>query len=323
MLQATTPYLWIPGQGPDPAALQDLCADAPRPRQPMGEAWFMGGDRHFYTGLLAEPPAGWSLQELEAALTELTSGPTAFGPLDEWSQWFDYLLPRAQVRADESWKLHELLVTAVCVHCPDPALPGRAAHFRRSLLDSLGRSLMAPPRWREGRIVADRTLAPLKHCVHGWTLESGGAFSAMCSLVLRYLPPGGIDAWIGSLLAIEDPLWRAAFIVWLDGAAPLLDGRSPAELKREPLQDIGWEGCWVLSGSVPSQNIDPSAQVHPFFSPETAAALAAALRRRLSLDTLAHWGLDVCAACGERDPATALWQFETSALRAAERYGLA
>ncbi|ALN58670.1 hypothetical protein GLE_3324 [Lysobacter enzymogenes] len=321
---ATPPYLWIPGLGPDPDALRRLRERAPRPRKPMGEAWFMGGDRHYYTGLMAGAATDWALSELENALTELTSGPTSFDHLDEWSLWFDYLLPRAQERADETWHLHELLVSAVCVHCLDPALPGRDAEFRRDLLDTLGRALMAPSRWRDGRIVADRVLDPLRDYVYGWTLESGAAFSAICSLALRYLETDAVDAWIGSLLAIDDPLWRAVFVVWLDGAEPLLfEDSQPEQAAHDPMKNIAWDWCWVLRGSVPSPRLDPQARVYAFFPPANVAALAAALRRRLGLDALSQWSDALRAACGEsRDPGTALWQFETSALRVAERFGL-
>lgn len=318
------PYLWTPGLGPDPDALRRLREIAPKPRKPMGEAWFMGGDRHLYTGLMGADPAGWPSQELENALTALTSGPTSFDHLDEWSRWFDYLLPRAQERTDDGWRVHEILVSAVCVHCLDPSLPGRPAHFRRDLLDSLGRTLMAPQRWRDGRIAGDRVLDPLRDYVQGWTLESGGAFSAILCLVLRYLEPDAVDGWIGSLLAIDDPLWRCAFVVWLDGASPMLfEGLQPEQVDGDPMKNVDWDWNWVLRGSVPAPQLDPQARVFAFFASDSVLALGAALRRRLSLGGLTDWTDALRAACGPgRDPATALWQFETSALRVCERFGL-
>lgn len=45
-------FVWQPGQGIDPAALARLRAKLKRPARPMGEAWFMGNDRHYFNELL-------------------------------------------------------------------------------------------------------------------------------------------------------------------------------------------------------------------------------------------------------------------------------
>ncbi len=39
------PFLWVPGQGPDAAALSRLYAHFPRPRAPMRGAYVMSGER--------------------------------------------------------------------------------------------------------------------------------------------------------------------------------------------------------------------------------------------------------------------------------------
>lgn len=328
-MPATPPaYRWIPGQGPDAEALQRLRERAPRPKQPMGEAWFMGGERAMYTGLMLPDPQAWSRRDLDNALDALTSGPRCFDHSDEWSEWFDFLLPRILERADDGGS-YDLLVTAVFVHCLDPALPGRAPEFRRDLLDTLGRRLMAPSCWADARDGGRDALLlrPLGRGFHA--INPGHAISAACCLVLRYLEAESIDGWIASVLAIDDAAWRCAFVVWLAGAAPLLfDGAQPEHMDNPPHLDIGWNGHWLLDGSVPTRSLDPNARQFAFFGEAQRHALVASLRHRLDLATMLHWG-EALADCAishgtipECDRATTAWQYDAAVLVVLERYGL-
>jgi len=320
---ASPPYRWIPGHGPDPDALRRLREIAPRPRQPMGEAWFMGGDRQMYAGLMHPDPQAWAARELESALDALTSGPRCFDHCDEWSQWFDYLLPRVLARADDH-RNFELLVTAVFVHCLDPALPGRAPQFRRDLLDTLGRRLMAPSCWPPAP--ADRSDGLLRPLGNGYyKIEPGRAISAACSLVLRYLDADLIDGWIESVLAIDDASWRCAFVVWLAGAAVLVfDDAQPEDMDNPPHLDIGWNGHWLLDGSVPSRTLDRHAPRFGFFAASQREALLASVGRRLDLASLLGWGEALAAGLGgDGDRVTTAWQYDDAVIAVLDRYGLA
>lgn len=315
-------YRWIPGQGPDADALRRLRERAPRPKKPMGEAWFMGDERAMYAGLMQPDPQAWSRRELENALDALTSGPRSFDHSHEWSGWFDFLLPRILERPDDS-RHYPLLVTAVFVHCLDPALPGRDPGFRRDLLDTLGRRLMAPSCWPSTQAAGnDGLLRPLESGFYA--IHAGGAISAACCLVLRYLDEASIDGWIASVLAIDDAAWRCAFVVWLAGAAPLMfDGVQPEHMDNPTYLDIGWDGHWLLDGSIPSRTLDPAAPQFAFFAQAQRRALLASLKHRLDLATMLRWG-ETLADCAipECDRTTTAWQYDAAVLVVLERYDL-
>ena len=92
-------FRWIPNLGPDPTALERMERHFPRPRAPMGEAWFMGDERKLYTELMEREPEQLEVELVEQVLREITGGLAAFGPHPEWPLWFHHLLPRLLPRA--------------------------------------------------------------------------------------------------------------------------------------------------------------------------------------------------------------------------------
>src|SRR5687767_8541954 len=80
-------YLWIPGRGIDLTALQRMRSQFPKPSKPMGEAWFMGEERRMFTVLLPHLN-DISTFDMQTPLTEIASGFSCFGPLEEWSDWY-------------------------------------------------------------------------------------------------------------------------------------------------------------------------------------------------------------------------------------------
>lgn len=322
MPAAAQTYLWTPGQGPDAEALKRLRERAPPPKEPMGEAWFMGSEREMYTGLMQSDPQDWPSHELRDALEALTTGPKAFGHIDEWSEWFEFLLPRVLERADDR-DVYELLVSAVFVHCLDPALPEFPPRFRMDLLDTLGRRLMAPSCWSDGHAGgSDGLLQPLSNTYYG--LEAHGAFSAACCLVLRYLDAEAVDGWLASVLAIDDTAWRCVFVVWLAGAGTLvLDAGQPDRLENPQHLDIDWNWSFLHDGSDPSRKLEPDAPQFAFFPEPQAQAMRTALKRRLDLATMVRWGEQLTALpLADVDRITTLWQYDAAVLHVVERYGL-
>jgi hypothetical protein len=85
--QYALPFLWTPGQGPDSAAVERLQKHSPRPREPMGEAWFMGEKREMFDYLLHANPSDLELNQLARPLEEVASGNSCFGPMREWHEW--------------------------------------------------------------------------------------------------------------------------------------------------------------------------------------------------------------------------------------------
>jgi len=94
-------FTWIPGEGFDEAACARLTAAFPRPAEPMGEAWFMGGERKMFHNLMGDLQL-IPVEHLMDALNEMTSGMTCFGPYPEWIDWYHYLLGRLIPRSHES-----------------------------------------------------------------------------------------------------------------------------------------------------------------------------------------------------------------------------
>lgn len=248
-----------------------------------------------FSELMSEDAAQWPYEVLTEALTELGSGPGCFGDLPEWTEWFQFLLPRAIPRIQGQWEggqLFQALATAVFVHCPDPSRPVLGASYHRDILDTLGRALLAPDIWQGRHVRPNQALCVLFNSpAYGYLLDAGEAYSAALCLVMRYLDESQIDGWMTSVLAIDDPFWRAAFVRWLSGAKLLLiDGAQPGDLpKRDGI--IGWNGHWSIHGAAPF--MDPQATLHPFFDRRRRAVVLDALHRQLTKRTLAAWKDDL------------------------------
>ena len=289
-------YRWIPGMGPDAERLARMAAHAKRPREPMGEAWFMGDAREMYTYLLDTHLDRFTDQQLEQPLVEIASGTCAFGMMDEWQQWFDYLLPAlvplALARCRSA--LHELLVNAFIAQHPNGVAERAHGRYRDDVLLTLGRYLMDARHWHDGKAALSCILHPApgpQQQTWGWK-DASGDLSASLFLCLKYLRPEEIDGWIGSVFAIDDPHWRAQILVWLVGSRPLMDGSN-----RYPNQTIdlapsvAWEWSWCHTGA-DEQAID--GQMTPFIALENAAAFKASVAKLLR-ETLTEWRASIAA----------------------------
>lgn len=330
-LPPAAPYLWNVGEGPDPQALRRLRDGTPLPVAPMGEAWFMGEERGMFPGLMHDDPQQWPDREVEQALFELSSGPNSFGHLPEWTEWCGFLLARAQsLIGDErllssGQYLHGALASALFVHYPDPQSPTLSPRMRRDLLDTLGRTVLAPQHWRDGRIAPSWFFAPLSdYTIHGLWLSGGGAFAASSMLVLKYLDPELIDGWLDSVLAIDDPAWRAGWAIWLAGSAPLiLDGMQPSEFKEDDKHPVAWWNHHVVRGIAPDPDPDANAPLHPFIDPLRRDAFVASLRRRVGRAQLIQWGRALRAPEGHRlSIEGARRQYDQAVDVIVKRYGL-
>src|SRR6516162_3044560 len=93
-------FVWLPGKGIDPAALERLKIHFKRPKEPMGEAWFMGERRRLFDNLQGDLSL-LSTRDLQEPLEEIASGTSSFGPMAEWHSWYHYLLGQALPRANE------------------------------------------------------------------------------------------------------------------------------------------------------------------------------------------------------------------------------
>jgi hypothetical protein len=248
-----TPFHWIPGSGHDEAALARLRLAFPRPAKPMGEAWFMGTDRRMFPELLGDLD-GIPVELLQKALVEIATGTSAFGPFEEWQEWFRYLLARLIPRSHETCvdALLEILITAFITQYPDGWDRDPYPTFRTDVLQTLGQCLMDPMCWPEGEFDAITCLNKRYVAFQDrWFWDEPGAkLSASLFFCLKYLDVEQIEAWIASLLAIPSPYWRAQIMVWLLGAHGVLSGRiaQPSELSRDDYPRIAWAWSHCLSG---------------------------------------------------------------------------
>jgi hypothetical protein len=247
------PYLWIPGTSPDAAALDRMRKAFPKPRQPMGEAWFMSKERLMFPELMADLDT-LSDEQLYKPLEELAGGPCCFGQHEEWTVWFHYLLPLLVVRDWERYFYDrlEIVITSFMSQHPDAEgfMPYR--DFQDDALNTLGRYLMSPKFWPNG--AADATKCLGKHHFANGTMgwhDCSGLLSGSLFFCLKYLPASGVSAWFQSVFAITDPRWQAQLAVWLVGAHPILSGEigQPGQFPELGLCRVHWDLSHVLKGN--------------------------------------------------------------------------
>ncbi|UZW62557.1 hypothetical protein [Lysobacter enzymogenes] len=332
------PYFWTPGTGPDPQALQRLRALTRLPKQAMGEAWFMSENRGRFFSLMHDDPRQWPELDLRNALFELSSGISCFGPRREWQLWCAFLLPRSlelldTIDAYDARHLHPALVTATLMNLAQPAFPHLPPPLSRDLLDTLGRAMFAPSLWLDGRICEQAWCRPFGRTVHGDMIDPSHSFAASCTLALKLLDPAQIPGWLASALAIDDPYWRAAWVVWLHAAAPMiLDGLYPDELDLDEQRD--WKpdtardpnlAVWEYSHTIRREACIrvPGQDAPAFIDPSNRHAFVAALRSLLGRGRLEQWSLGLFATQaypGQLDYARR--QYAVAARDIVERYGL-
>lgn len=286
-----TALIWEPGNGMDAAALARLRARFRKPRQPMGEAWFMGAERRMFHELFGDLSLV-DVSILRRALGEIASGTGAFGPKAEWEDWFHYLLALLLPRAHEQDVLESLVSAFVAIYpTDDVAFP--YATFRDDVLATLGRCLMAPGCWQGQEIVLGSVLHR-SNCnpaqVWCWWNASGD-FSASLFFCLKYLPAARIDAWLASVLSIPSPHWRAQVIVWLVGARAMLAGemRWPSELAIGARPSIDWEASHCLGAQLAGWHAIKGKETADFLSRATRDQTLAVCQQFFTVDVLDAW----------------------------------
>lgn len=275
------PFLWTPGHGVDPSALQRLQAHFRRPADPMGEAWFMGDERRMFPelkGNLDEIPT----YDLQESLEEIASGTSAFGPLREWNEWYHYLLGQLLPRSHESFVsyLLESLITGFMAVYPNGIYRERYKGFREDVLHTLGRCMMDSSCWNGSDIAVGKVLRQSDNNpnrVWGWWNASGD-FSASMFFCLKYLPESSVESWLRSVFDIPSPHWRAQIIIWLVGAHGILTNaiRWPSEFSLEARPHIDWEWSHCLKAEMAAAD-DSGAPPTPTFIPEASRAAALSL----------------------------------------------
>ena len=286
-------FLWIPGQGPDKAALARLRDAFPRPSKPMGEAWFMG-ERKMYPELLGDL-SSLSAWDLQKPLEEIAGGTCSFGAMDEWRDWYHYLLGQLVPRAHESF-VYSVLETLVsgfvsqypnCVHRPP------YPRFLEDSLLTLGRCMMDPANWRGSDLVLGSMLRRSNNNPNRiWLWDSAsGDFSASMFFCLKYLPEPLKRDWLESVLAIESPYWRAQVLVWLIGSEEMLGGRIqwPSQFRSDVVPAVFWDGSHCLDRELAQKDESGAARFDAFLPEQTCTQVLATVRGHFSRDEILRW----------------------------------
>jgi hypothetical protein len=287
-------FVWVPGQGYAQKALVRMREKFPRPDKPMGEAWFMGETRRLYSELNGD------LDRLQVTfllepLTEIITGNSSFGPMQEWTDWYHYLLPRLIPRSHEYFcgTLLEYLLSGFFVLYPNGIHEAPYPHFRDDVLVSLGCCLMNSERWDQGQIRSGSFLH--RSCnnpagIWGWW-NASGEFSASAFFYAKYLTPDEIGPWLRSALAIKSAHWNAQMIVWLLGAYDMFIGErtqaSQFEFSDRP--SVQWQWSDVFKGDYSGLHHETRPAAPDFLPAENCAAILRVLDKNLTQELFFSW----------------------------------
>lgn len=264
-------FLWIPGEGIDPAALARLRSRCKRPATPMGEAWFMGEKRRMFDELLGDIEK-LSTSEVQKSLEEIASGTSSFGPHEEWNSWYHFLLGALLPRSHEAFVsyLLEDMVNGFIALYPNGVHQPPYKQFLGDALLTLGKCMMDRHCWDGSDIAIGRVLHRSNNNpsrIWRWW-DASGDFSSSMFFCMKYLPENLVEQWLMSALAISSPHWRAQFMVWMVGAHELLNGQIgwPSEIpgNARPAVSWNWSHCLGVelattdeSGALPMASLLP------------------------------------------------------------------
>src|SRR5262249_18689580 len=141
-------YQWISGCGPSATSLKHMRERIKKPEEPMGEAWFMSGERYLYFAMMEQDPLELSDGNRRDVLWEIASGTKSFGHLEERDQWFRFLLPALIERSHRGWQSLENTMTAF-FNVFDNGIREAYDGFRDDVIRSLSMCLMKEDLWFE------------------------------------------------------------------------------------------------------------------------------------------------------------------------------
>lgn len=234
----------------------------------------MGEERRMFHELLGNLDA-MTTRDLQEPLTEIASGTSSFGPMEEWNNWYHYLLGALLPRHHEvcvSYLLESLLTGFMAIY-PNGIYREPYKGFREDVLLTLGRCMMDSTCWDGSDIAIGKVLhRSNKNPSHIWGWwDASGDFAASMLFCLKYLPESSVEPWLRSVFDIPSPHWRAQVIVWLAGAHGMLNDviRWPSEFSIEARPYIGWEWSHCLKVGL-ARTDDSGASPVPTFIPEAA-----------------------------------------------------
>lgn len=112
--------------------------------------------------------------------------------------------------------------------------------------------------------------------------------SASLFFCLKYLNEEEVAPWVESVVAIEDPYFKAALVVWLLGALDLLESEEarPSAIE-ESSPRVSWRNSFLLESAYEQK--DSVNRPSDFLPRENCAAFSRAIRRVVTPDALLAW----------------------------------
>ena len=257
-----------------------------KPDEPMGEAWFMSRKRRLYSEMMEQDPLTLSSSYLGRVLEEIASGTKCFGHLEEWDQWFQFLLPALIERSHESWVLEDTLATFFNVF--DNGITEIYDGFRDDVITSLSLCLMKSELWFDwvDEVTKMKTWRPRFlfdfGVTHGWNFQKTSAeVSISLFFCLKYLRPEEIASWVKSLVAINDPYWQAHLLVWLVGFNDFINLPSTTwQRLKKAAPNISWGYA---------DPIEPASDKRDFLPEVNVQAFPDKVRQEINTETLFRW----------------------------------
>jgi len=288
-------YRWTPGQGMDAAALESLHGRFGRPGEPMGEAWFMGETRRMYPHLLGDLDK-LSAEEIQRPMAEIAAGYSSFGPMEEWHQWYHYLLSRMLPRCHDGTfmaSVVETLITGFIAIYPNGVHVAPYKRFCEDTLRTLGQCMMEPQCWNGREIAIGEVLHRNNRNpagLWGWW-DTSGDFSASLFFCLKYLPGELVPGWLRSVLEISDPHWRAQVLVWAVGAHDMLLGnvKWPVELEEQARPSVTWDWSYCLRAEMAALDTSGAMPMSSFLPDEAREKALHVLHTYFNEDVLLEW----------------------------------
>ena len=276
-------FLWVPGCELDNEPIERLLDHAPRPKSPMGEAWFMGEKRRMYSELLGELDQ-LGAQQIQRMLIEIASGTSSFGAFDEWTDWYHYLLPRLLHRSNEHYVEYTLELLNTCffaIYPNENDVRGPYKEFKQDALATLGQAMMDSSRWKGDHLKLDAALHRGSFAQTGYPLwrDVSGDLSSSLFFCTKYLGTEEFDAWMASILQIESPHWRAQLLTWFSDAHACLAGELTQISEFKVGSTITWAASHVLNGHYTGDY--ESITSIPFLSEETRSTKWSMITRQM------------------------------------------
>lgn len=273
-MSSQSEYKWNPGKGVSVEAVERMQRHFPKPKYPMGEAWFIGKERRLYheliNGLFSEIKPSDLSGEI---LFEIASGTKSFGHREEWDEWFKYLLPQLILRSQEFYFFNELLAQSVVTAFMSiywKEIPEEYEGFRNDVINSLSLCLMNEELWFDYLDEKTKNIHLRATFLDTYrdgkdnprldwdSGKSNESLSALLFFCIKYLNPPEINSWVKSLFSIEDIYWRGALMVWILGAYEILEQSVvvPSMIEKANPQ-LEWENSHVLGsryGSIDAEH---------------------------------------------------------------------